>query len=98
MPDAVVLPAGEPLGFPRCARCPYRYTGPPGICVTCAGKTLEAIAPVACAVCSQRLEEGDTCRNWLCADSNRRIDHIDARPLAIRYARTCRDRQDPADG
>lgn len=87
MVDAVVLPAGEPLGFPRCARCPYRLTGPAGICVTCAGKTLEAIAPIACEVCSQRLDEGDSCRNWLCADSNRRIDHIGRHLLPLRAAK-----------
>ena len=78
MPDVVVLPAGEPLGFPHCAKCPYRLNGPARICVTCAGKTLEAIAPVACAVCSQRLDEADACRNWLCTDPSRRIEHIDA--------------------
>jgi predicted amidophosphoribosyltransferase len=78
MSEPVVLPAGEPLGFPRCAKCPYRLTGPPRICVSCASKTLEAIAPRACLVCSQRLEDGNLCRNWLCTDPARRIEHIDA--------------------
>jgi DNA-binding NarL/FixJ family response regulator len=48
-----VLPAGEPSGFPECPTCPYRLMGPAWICVACASKTLEAIAPRACPVCSQ---------------------------------------------
>lgn len=72
------LPAGEPLGFPRCAPCPYRRTGPPRICVACASKTLEAIEPGACQVCSQILGPDGICPNWLCTDPGRRIDRIDA--------------------
>ncbi len=72
------LPAGEPLGFPKCPKCPYRRTGPARICVACAAKTLEAIAPMACPVCSQRLEPGVSCRNWLCQDPGRSIERIDA--------------------
>lgn len=72
------LPAGEPLGFPRCQRCPYRRAGPAQICVACAGKTLEAIEPGACPVCSQMLGRDRTCPNWLCDDPDRRIERIDA--------------------
>jgi predicted amidophosphoribosyltransferase len=72
------LPAGEPLGFPACPRCPYARTGPAWICVDCAGQTLDAIAPMACPVCSQRLEDGASCRNSLCVDANRRIEGIEA--------------------
>ncbi len=71
-------PVGEPLGFPKCGKCPYRLTGPARICVTCAAKSLDAIAPEACPVCSQRLEAGEACRNWLCHDPDRRIERIDA--------------------
>jgi predicted amidophosphoribosyltransferase len=46
--------------------------------VECAGKTLEAIAPRACPVCSQMLEDDSPCRNWLCDDPYRRIERIDA--------------------
>jgi predicted amidophosphoribosyltransferase len=77
MPTAL-LPAGEPLGFPDCAKCPYRFAGPARLCVACASKTLEAIAPRACPVCSQRLDNGSTCRNWLCTDPDRHIERIDA--------------------
>jgi predicted amidophosphoribosyltransferase len=73
-----VLPAGEPLGFPACQQCPYARAGPAWICVECAGKTLDAIAPRSCPICSQRLEDGASCRNSLCNDANRRIERIDA--------------------
>lgn len=73
-----VLPAGEPPGFPQCPKCPYRRMGPARICVDCASKTLEAIAPPACPTCSQRLEDDSPCRNSLCRDRNRRVERIDA--------------------
>jgi predicted amidophosphoribosyltransferase len=73
-----VLPAGEPPGFPQCPTCPYRLMGPAWICVACASKTLEAIAPRACPVCSQRLENDSPCRNSLCRERDRRIERIDA--------------------
>lgn len=78
MTAAHVLPAGEPLGFPACPQCPYARAGPAWICVECAGSTLEAIAPRACPICSQRLEDGASCRNGLCNDANRRVERIDA--------------------
>jgi hypothetical protein len=76
-----VLPAGEPLGFPLCPQCPYVRVGPAWVCVECASKTLEAIAPRACPICSQRLAAGDRCRNSLCNDPNRRVERI----FAIAY-------------
>jgi predicted amidophosphoribosyltransferase len=78
MPAPALLPAGEPLGFPKCPKCPYRYAGPARVCFACAAKTLEAITPPACPVCSQRLEPETSCRNWLCQDPGRRIERIDA--------------------
>ena len=74
----VVLPAGEPPGFPQCPECAYRFMGPAWICVACAGKTLVAIAQRACPVCSQRLENDSPCRNSLCRERNRRVERIDA--------------------
>jgi len=71
-------PAGEPLGFPKCGKCPYRFTGPARICVACAATSLDAIAAAACPACSQRLEAAEPCRNWLCHDPDRRIGRIDA--------------------
>lgn len=78
MARSVELPAGEPLGFPKCRRCPYMRMGPARICVACASKTLEAIEPGACPVCSQMLGLDGICPNWLCDDPNRRIERIDA--------------------
>jgi predicted amidophosphoribosyltransferase len=72
------LPAGEPLGFPACALCPYMRMGPARICVACATETLEAVEPGACAVCSQILGDDGRCPNWLCDDPRRRIERIDA--------------------
>ncbi len=69
---------GEPLGFPRCQRCPYVMVGPARICAPCAGKSLDNIGPAACPVCCQVLEAGTPCRNWLCNDDDRRITRIDA--------------------
>jgi predicted amidophosphoribosyltransferase len=71
-------PAGEPPGFPLCPECPYARAGPAWICVQCAGRTLEAIAPRACPVCSQRLDGDSPCRNGLCRDPHRRIERIGA--------------------
>jgi predicted amidophosphoribosyltransferase len=46
--------------------------------VQCAGRTLEAIAPRACPVCSQRLQDDSSCRNALCRDPHRRVERISA--------------------
>jgi len=73
-----VYPAGEPLGFPQCRECPYRNTGPAWVCVSCASKTLEAIGPRACPICSQRLDGDAPCRNALCRSLSRRVQRIDA--------------------
>ncbi len=76
--SAAELPAGEPLGFPRCPRCPYVKVGPPRLCVACASMSLELVGSAACPVCSQMLDDGGPCRNWLCSDATRRIERIDA--------------------
>jgi predicted amidophosphoribosyltransferase len=73
-----VLPAGEPLGFPRCQRCPYVRVGPARICTECASQALERIVRQACPVCSQILPADGSCPNWLCDDPGRRIHRIDA--------------------
>jgi predicted amidophosphoribosyltransferase len=70
------LPAGPPLGFPRCQQCPYVWAGPPRICVQCASQTLEDIAQRSCGVCSQKLRDDGSCPNWLCTDPRRRISRI----------------------
>jgi predicted amidophosphoribosyltransferase len=78
MPPSALLPAGPPPGFPKCARCPYYRTGPARICVVCARRTFERVAPDACPTCSQQLEDDGSCPNWLCQDPGRRISRIHA--------------------
>jgi predicted amidophosphoribosyltransferase len=72
------LPAGEPLGFPQCQRCPYTRAGPPRICAACASQAVDRIAPKACPVCSQMLRGDGTCPNWFCREPDRRITSIGA--------------------
>jgi predicted amidophosphoribosyltransferase len=78
MPPSEVLPAGEPLGFPRCQGCPYVRVGPARICTECASSALERIVRQSCLVCSQILADDGSCPNWLCDDPGRRIERIDA--------------------
>lgn len=74
----------QPLGFPHCARCPYRVNGTPRICGDCAGKTLKPIPDDHCPVCSQVLKPNVPCVNSLCgwqqgrARWKRSITRIDA--------------------
>jgi predicted amidophosphoribosyltransferase len=72
------LPAGRPLGFPQCPKCPYVRVGPPRICVACASQTIEDIPAGACPVCCQKLADDGSCPNWLCRDPQRRISRIHA--------------------
>jgi predicted amidophosphoribosyltransferase len=78
MPPPEPFPAGEPLGFPRCQRCPYVRVGPARICAECASEALERIVRQACPVCSQMLADDGSCPNWLCDDPGRRIERINA--------------------
>ncbi len=78
MPAGSELPAGPPLGFPSCPKCPYLQGGSPVICSSCAHKAFEPIASPACRVCSQFVEDDGSCPNWLCSDPTRRIERIDA--------------------
>ena len=58
----------QPLGFPQCPTCPYRFNGTPGVCAACAAQTLRALAEHHCAVCSQSLDgPGAACRNPICS-------------------------------
>ena len=68
----------EPLGFPKCGKCPYLRTGTPLICGRCAHQTLTPLVGPLCQVCSQTLNAWDKCSNSLCHDENRSIDRIEA--------------------
>lgn len=78
MTPASQLSAGLPLRFPNCPKCPYLQGGSSSICFGCASKSFEPIAKEACQVCSQFLKGDGSCPNWLCTDSTRRIERIDA--------------------
>ena len=77
MVSPIEPPVGPPLGFPKCPQCTYLRNGPPLTCLACAAQTFEKIAPNACPICNQMLD-GESCPNWLCTDSNRRITRIRA--------------------
>lgn len=77
------------MGFPQCERCPYVRTGPPHICVTCAGATFEGVPIESCAICSQKLDDEGKCRNWLCNDPRRRIARISAIAYSSGALRRC---------
>jgi predicted amidophosphoribosyltransferase len=72
------FPAGPPLGFPKCPRCPYVQAGPVRICFSCAEQQFDHIAEKSCPVCDQLLDDSGTCPNWLCTDPHRRIERIRA--------------------
>jgi predicted amidophosphoribosyltransferase len=65
----VTHPAGPPLGFPNCARCPYLASGPVAICIRCAMSTVPPLSPNRCPLCAQALEAGSACRNSTCRQS-----------------------------
>lgn len=66
----------QPLGFPKCKRCPLRKGGSIEVCYRCANASFTHVkAP--CGVCT-RETTGGKCGNPLCADSNRSIECIDA--------------------
>ncbi|MEU0664324.1 ComF family protein [Streptomyces lavendulocolor] len=65
MTHAADLP--QPLGFPKCARCPYVLTGTPEVCALCASKTIRLLAEQHCALCGQNLRTADAaCWNIIC--------------------------------
>ena len=56
-----------PLGFPRCAQCPYRVNGTPQICADCAARVVQPVADARCQVCSQTLAGPEArCGNAIC--------------------------------
>jgi predicted amidophosphoribosyltransferase len=66
----------QPAGFPGCMACPYRTTGTPAICFSCAnGGTLPAPAE-ACPVCDQDLVDGERCANTVCNVDDRWFSRV----------------------
>ncbi len=69
----------EPPGFPWCKRCPYRGDrGSPAVCGPCVGQVIRTVPRRRCKVCSQATDEAGSCRNALCASTERVIDRIHA--------------------
>jgi len=60
-------PRPEPLGFGRCAKCPYLKTGTPEICFGCARKSFEALDADRCQVCDLPFKSRcKVCANPIC--------------------------------
>lgn len=72
------LPAGAPLGFPNCPRCPYVVNGPVRVCTECAAETITPVPERHCPVCSQALDSRGNCYNRLCSDPDRAIESVSA--------------------
>ena len=54
-------------GFPDCAACPYRVSGTPAICFTCAnGGTPAPVAVDACPLCGDGRGADGSCPNTVC--------------------------------
>lgn len=67
-----------PLGFGRCARCPYLAVGSAAICSACAARTMEPLPEPRCPICEQDLQGRSRCGNTLCHDPSRSLDAVRA--------------------
>lgn len=73
----------QPAGFPDCAGCPYRATGTPAICFSCANGGAHPAVEAACPVCAQELPADGPCANTVCTYEDRwfsGIYTVSARP------------------
>jgi predicted amidophosphoribosyltransferase len=64
----------EAPGFGSCGACPYLQGGTPELCLRCARRTVEPLAPVdrRCSVCDQTYQAGRTvCKNPVCGMAER---------------------------
>jgi predicted amidophosphoribosyltransferase len=64
--------------FPDCHGCEYFRSGPPQVCLACAGQRFARPGPGACPVCAQHIGAGELCPNELCRNPRRRIGAIHA--------------------
>jgi predicted amidophosphoribosyltransferase len=73
----VNLPAGKPLGFPNCQKCPYVINGPVHVCAACAAQTITHVPQQHCEICSQDTSTtGGRCTNQLCSTPDRAIESV----------------------
>jgi predicted amidophosphoribosyltransferase len=66
----------QPAGFPECMRCPYRETGTPAICFSCANHGVVPAAGPACPTCGQPLGGSASCPNTVCTFEDRWFSRI----------------------
>lgn len=66
----------QPAGFPDCAVCPYRVTGTPAICYSCANGGALPVVAAGCPVCGQELAEDGRCPNTVCTLEDREFSRI----------------------
>ncbi|NEK56723.1 ComF family protein [Geodermatophilus sabuli] len=66
----------QPAGFPGCMSCPYRTTGTPAVCFTCANGGAATVPTAACPVCGQELGDDDRCPNTVCTLDDRWFSRV----------------------
>jgi predicted amidophosphoribosyltransferase len=65
----------QPLGFGRCAWCPYHDVGSVAICSACAERTMQPVPADRCQVCDQALSTPDApCSNPVCNWADRQFE------------------------
>lgn len=69
-------PTPEPLGFPKCAKCPLVSTGDPKTCATCVANSSPLQAD-RCPICSRALP-ADRCGNPVCGWDDRHVRAVHA--------------------
>jgi predicted amidophosphoribosyltransferase len=75
MPFELQALTPAPAGFGSCGDCPYRDSGTPAICFTCATGTTDEFAGTRCASCGQPREDG-RCPNAACNLDDRYFSRI----------------------
>ncbi len=56
--------------------CPYRTSGTPAICFSCADREQEQMSGRACPICGEPLGDGDSCQNAVCSLEDRSFSRI----------------------
>lgn len=73
MADPLADLLADAAGFPGCGRCKFVETGTAELCLACAARSMEHLAPFddRCPVCDQPIEAGDVrCGNPTCNRSD----------------------------
>jgi predicted amidophosphoribosyltransferase len=89
-----------PAGFPGCMTCPYRDTGTPATCFSCASGGQPASVGRPCAVCGASLPDEGRCANAVCTLEDRwfsRIHTVSSRSEEV-WTAVCRYKYDEDRG